>query len=67
MMHINAAERATVIAALRLWQRELLVNRDLPPNDLYLTATERGRWEPLNSLAVEELIARILVFNTLQA
>lgn len=67
MMPINAAERATVIAALRLWQRELLINNDHPPADLYMTATERGRWAHLSSLSVDELIARILVFNSLTA
>ena len=65
-MQINAVERATVVAALRLYQRELDVNRDLPPSDLFMTATARGRWEPLNGEAVEKLIARIAIFEALQ-
>lgn len=67
MMPINARERATVIAALRLWQRELLINQDTPPDDLYMTASAKCKFEPLGSEQVEELIARIHVFNTITA
>lgn len=66
-MQISAVERATVIAALRLWQRALEENQDFPPNDLFMTATASGRWEPLGVAEVEKIIGRILIFNTLSA
>lgn len=58
-MRISRAESATVIAALRLWQRALDVNEGHPPADLFDTATECGRFLRLNTRQIDTLCAKI--------
>lgn len=58
-MRISRAEQATVLAALRLWQRALEQNGGHPPADLFDTATDKGRFLRLNVRQIDELCARI--------
>lgn len=66
-MKINSAEQATVLAALRYWQRALDANEGHPPPDLFDTATDAGRFIRLNVFQIDRLCARINTERSLQA
>lgn len=56
-MRISHAEQATVLAALRYWQRVL--NDGHLPADLFDTATDCGRFLRLNTRQIDTLCAKI--------
>lgn len=53
-MQLDARQLATVLAALRLWQRT-----DWPPADLCDIATDGAEMEPLSVEEIDELCERL--------
>lgn len=56
---MNSRELATVLAALRTYQKMLGMNGDMPDNDVKDVATDGGTIEPMNVDEIDELCERL--------
>lgn len=55
-MKLTAEELATILAALRYWQRKGITAPDLPEHDI---ATDCGMLRPLNTAQIDRLCERL--------
>ncbi|HZO54922.1 MAG TPA: hypothetical protein VFB63_19600 [Bryobacteraceae bacterium] len=58
-MKLHHDETATILAALRWYQRALVARGEVPPTEVAAIATNEGDLEPLDSAGVDDLCERI--------